>query len=560
MQQLATTAELFAHCEALSVISTRLLVKIRRYLSERTDGGRLIDDFQVPVRKFAQMATRVEAAKHLAEFAGRTTGNDADAIKTAAAIFMAETVEFFAMQANTALPEFGLDDADFRDGFRNSAVDDMLRACLREANYRTLGLYALENDAHDNRHIWTEIDGEVIGDVVQSTRRFARDVVSPVAQEIHLQDLSVPEDIIKQMGELGFFGLSVPTEYGGLGMGNLPMVVVTEELSAASLGAAGSLITRPEVLGKSLIAGGTEAQKKRWLEPMATGKLMVAVSVTEPDTGSDVANIRCRARPATHDGIAGYRIDGNKSWCTFAGRADLLVLLARTGSELSLGHRGLSMFVIEKEAFGGHDFEVMSNGGGKLIGKADRTLGYRGMHSYSLQFDNFFVPAKNLVGGAEGEGRGFYLQMEGFAAGRLQTGGRATGVAQASMAAAVRYALDRKQFGRPIGEFQSTQYELGRMFVQVDAARQLTHAGARAMDAGAADATVLAAMAKLLACRTAVTVSQSSQLLHGGWGFAEEFPVARYVVDSLVLPIFEGVEPILEMKMIGRALLRPQAD
>src|SRR5438477_9172113 len=244
-------------------------------------------------------------------------------------------------------------------------------------------------------------------------------------------------------------------EYGGQGMGNLVMIVITEELSAASLAAAGSLITRPEILTKALLKGGTEAQKRKWLPPVAAGELMVGISVTEPDTGSDVAAVRCRAE-RTADG---WLISGAKAWCTFAGRADVLALLARTNPDPKAGARGLSLLIVPKDRFPGHEFEMRQPGGGVLHGKADATPGYRGMHSFTLGFENYFVPAENLIGETAGEGKGFYLQMGGFAAGRLQTGGRASGLAQAALEATATYANERKQFGRPIGDFQLTQYK-----------------------------------------------------------------------------------------------------
>jgi len=193
-------------------------------------------------------------------------------------------------------------------------------------------------------------------------------------------------------------------------------------------------------------------------------------------------------------------------------------------------------------------------GGGVLEGKADATPGYRGMHSFTLSFDNYFVPADNLIGGPGGLNKGFYLQMNGFAAGRLQTGGRATGLAQAALERSAEYAADRKQFGRPIGAFPLTQYKIGRMATHIMAGRWLTYAAARAMDADESIA-LEPAMAKLLASDVAVWTSQEGQLLHGGWGYAEEFPISRYVVDAQVLPIFEGVKPILELKVIARNLL-----
>jgi (2S)-methylsuccinyl-CoA dehydrogenase len=214
----------------------------------------------------------------------------------------------------------------------------------------------------------------------------------------------------------------------------------------------------------------------------------------------------------------------------------------------------LSLFIVEKDAFPGHAFEMRQQYGGTLEGKADSTPGYRGMHSYTLNFDNYFVPAENLIGEAAGEGKGFYLQMGGFAAGRLQTGGRATGLAQAALEATTAYANDRKQFGQPIGDFQLTRYKIGRMATHIAAARHLTYDAARAMDEDETR-SLEAAQAKLFASDVAVWVTQEGQLLHGGWGYAEEFPISRHVVDALVLPIFEGVKPILELKVIARALL-----
>jgi (2S)-methylsuccinyl-CoA dehydrogenase len=338
-------------------------------------------------------------------------------------------------------------------------------------------------------------------------------------------------------------------------MGNLAMILTTEELSRASLAAAGSLITRPEILTKALMSGGTEEQRREWLPRLASGEVMVGISVTEPDMGSDVASAKCRAERATVDGQAGWVINGPKAWCTFAGRANVLAVLCRTSPDLSLGRKGLSLFIVSKESFTGHEFQTVQPGGGKLSGKADATPGYRGMHSFTLQFENYFVPEENLVGGAAGEGRGFYLQMAGFAAGRLQTGGRACGLAQAALEETAKYVVDRNQFGHPISEFQLTQYTLGRMAARLAGARAITYSAALAFDEDERAAAPLAAQAKLLACDVAGEGSQQGQLMHGGWGYAEEYPISRYVVDATVLPIFEGVKPILELAVIGRAIL-----
>ena len=271
--------------------------------------------------------------------------------------------------------------------------------------------------------------------------------------------------------------------------------------------------------------------------------------------GSDVAGVKCRAERVTVGGVEGYVVNGPKSWCTFAGRANVLAMLLRTDPDMSKGPKGLSLFIVEKEPHRGHDFECTQPGGGKMSGKADATIGYRGMHSFTVQLENWFVPAANLVGGPGGLGKGFYLQMGGFAAGRLQTGGRACGLAQAALEKACEYVLDRVQFGQATVEFGLTQFLIGKMAARLAAARAITYAAARAMDEDERKAAPLAAQAKLLACDIAVTITQDAQLLHGGWGYAEEYAISRYTVDALVLPIFEGVKPILELKVVARNLL-----
>ncbi len=281
--------------------------------------------------------------------------------------------------------------------------------------------------------------------------------------------------------------------------------------------------------------------------------MLVGIAVTEPDVGSDVASLMCKAAPGERDGVKGWIIDGPKAWATFAGRANILALLARTGDANS-GAKGLSLFIVPKDPYDGHHFEHTQPGGGSISGIANPTPGYRGMHSFTLAIDNYFVPEENLVGGEDGLGRGFYLQMGGFAAGRLQTGARATGVSQASVEKACNYASDRKQFGKPLADYQLTQYKIGRMSAHTAAGRHLTYAAARIMQSDER-ANLEAAMCKVFASDVAVWVSQEGMLIHGGWGYSEEDPIARYTVDALVLPIFEGVKPVVELKVIGRQLL-----
>jgi (2S)-methylsuccinyl-CoA dehydrogenase len=326
------------------------------------------------------------------------------------------------------------------------------------------------------------------------------------------------------------------------------MVVATEELSRGSLGIGGSLITRPEILTRALVTGGTEEQKQRWLPSIASGELMVGVMVTEPDYGSDVAGIGVSATAV--DG--GYRINGVKTWATFAGRANLLMLLARTNPDKSLTHRGLSLFVVEKDPTDGHAFALDQPEGGTIEGRAIDTLGYRGMHSYEVSFSDWFVPAENLVGDEAGLGKGFYLQMEGFENGRLQTAARALGVMQAAYEAARAYAADRRVFGQPIGDYQLTQVKLARMAIVIQAARQFAYAVARMMAKG--QGAMEASMVKAYVCKSAEWVTREALQIHGGYGYAEEYVVSRLFVDARVLSIFEGADETLCLRVIARRL------
>jgi (2S)-methylsuccinyl-CoA dehydrogenase len=382
-------------------------------------------------------------------------------------------------------------------------------------------------------------------------RAFAERKVAPIAERLHREDLLIPDDLIAEAAALGCFGLSIPAEHGGAEErpDNLGMVVVTEELSRGAL-IVGSLITRPEILAKALLKGGTPEQQARFLPPMASGEKMVAIAVTEPDVGSDVASIQTSATPA--DG--GWRLNGTKVWSTFAGRAELIGLLARTEPDRALGHKGLGMFVVEKPAFAGHTFEHRPAGGGRLAGRAIPTLGYRGMHSFELTFEDYFLPAGSLVGGEAGRGQGFYLQMEGFSYGRLQTAARALGVMQSAFEHARAYAESRRVFGKALRDFALTREKLAQMAACVQASRQATYAAARLLDAGAGQ--VEASLVKLFACHHAEWITREAMQLHGGMGYAEEFAVSRLFADARVLSIFEGAEEVLALRVIVPALLR----
>src|SRR5918995_210384 len=361
--------------------------------------------------------------------------------------------------------------------------------------------------------------GAFVADVVADVagRIVARDEVWGLSADVlrpaldFVADRRSPEfleSIAAGLPEIGGFGLSVPEEYGGFAAGGehdyLGMVVATEELSWGSLGVGGSLITRPEILTRAIVQGGTEEQKQRWLPGIASGELMVGVMVTEPDYGSDVAHIKVTATPTE----GGYLISGVKTWATFAGRANVLMLLARTDADRTSGHRGLSLFVVEKEPAAGHAFAFEQPGGGKIEGRAIDTLGYRGMHSYEVAFDDWFVPAENLVGGEAGLGRGFYLQMEGFENGRLQTAARAVGLMQAAFEAGLAYAQERRVFGQSVFDYQLSQAKLARMAALIQAGRQFSYDVARRVAKG--EGALQASMVKAYVCRTAEWVTRRS--------------------------------------------------
>jgi (2S)-methylsuccinyl-CoA dehydrogenase len=383
-------------------------------------------------------------------------------------------------------------------------------------------------------------------------RRLAADIVAPIAEEIHREDLIVPEEILQPLREMGVFGLSIPERFGGTAPDdrddNLTMIVVTEALSEASLGAAGSLITRPEILSKALLAGGTDEQKNHWLPKIAQGDPLCAIGITEPDYGSDVAGLQLKGTRTS----GGWLLNGAKTWCTFAGKAGVIMTVARTHADRSLGHRGLSILLVEKPSYDGHAFEYRQDNGGRLSGRAIATLGYRGMHSFDLSFENFFVPDANVIGREQGLGQGFYFTMTGMMGGRLQTAARACGVMRAALLAAKRYASDRRVFNAPLSDYALTRAKLARMAARFNACRQLTYAVGRQLEKGGGG--MEASLIKLFACRSAEWVTREAMQIHGGMGYAEETAVGRYFLDARVLSIFEGAEETLALKVIARRL------
>ena len=467
------------------------------------------------------------------------------------ALFCAEAVTTSCARLRTRLADFELADADVAAVLNDHAA--FLTSQLSAANIAAIGEDVVDRGAD----LGPDLLEERYTMMRDTFHKFADDVVMPLAEEVHRQDLIIPDAILQPLRDMGVFGLSIPESYGGLQEDDkedtMGMIVVTEELSRGSLGAAGSLITRPEILARALLKGGTEEQKQHWLPQLAIGEPLCAVAVTEPNYGSDVAGVKLRATPTE----GGWLLNGAKTWCTFGGKAGVLMVLARTNPDPAQGHRGLSMFLVEKPSSDGHEFEVTPETGGKLTGRAIATIGYRGMHSYELFFDDFFVPADNMIGAEGGEGKGFYIAMAGFAGGRIQTAGRAVGVMRAAFERAISYSKERVVFKHPIGDYQLTRVKLARIAAHLAACRQITYGVARLMDEGKGD--MEASGAKLFTCKTAEWVTREALQIHGGMGYAEEVPVSRYFVDARVLSIFEGAEETLALKVITRSLIENAA-
>ncbi len=372
-------------------------------------------------------------------------------------------------------------------------------------------------------------------------RRLALDEVVPHAHEWHLKNAYIPLGVVEKMAEMGVFGLTIPEEYGGLGLGKESMCVVSEELSRAYIGV-GSLGTRSEIAAELILCGGTEQQKAEWLPKIASGEVLPTAVFTEPNTGSDLASLRTRA---VRSGDA-WVVTGNKTWITHPVRADLMTLLVRTDPDAP-GYKGLSMLLAPKPR--GSDAEPFPAAG--MSGGEIEVLGYRGMKEYEIAFDGFTVPADNLLGGVEGQG--FKQLMQTFESARIQTAARAIGVAQSALDLGLRYAQERVQFGRPLISFPRVSDKLAMMAAEIMIARQLTYFAARQKDHGQR-CDLEAGMAKLLAARVAWAAADNAVQIHGGNGFALEYQISRILCDARILNIFEGAAEI-QAQVIARRLL-----
>ncbi|MBC7770734.1 MAG: acyl-CoA dehydrogenase family protein [Phycisphaerales bacterium] len=372
-------------------------------------------------------------------------------------------------------------------------------------------------------------------------RRFADDRIVPFAHGWHCRDEFIPLSVVEEMGALGVFGLTIPEEYGGSGLGKTAMCVVSEELSRAWIGT-GSLGTRSEIAAELILIGGTQAQKDEWLPRIASGEILPTAVFTEPNTGSDLGALRARA---VRDGDK-YVVTGNKTWITHAARADMMTLLVRTDSSTT-GFNGLSMLLAPKQR--GDDANPFPTPG--MSGGEIEVIGYRGMKEYEIGFDGFEVPAANLLG--EAEGHGFRQLMATFESARIQTAARAVGVAQSALELGLKYAIERKQFGQEIFHFPRVSNKLTMIAAELMAVRQLAYFSARRKDSGKR-CDLEAGMAKLLAARVAWAAADNALQIHGGNGFAVEYPISRVLADARILNIFEGAGEIQAM-VIGRRLL-----
>jgi len=472
----------------------------------------------------ARWTAEVSAAKTLLE----TTEGRSPAVQQLSNYAAARAIQAVCAAARIDVPD-GVDEA--ASGQAAGRVAELaLDGALSSAD-----AYMLAEDHEDIRVLF---------------REFADGKVAPLAEHIHCEDALIPEDLIADYAELGALGITIPEQYGGMFIDHRSMALATEELSRASLGAGGSVITRPEIAAKALLSGGTEEQKSTWLPRIAGGEEIVSIAVTEPGAGSDVARLRLAAKKV--DG--GYELTGEKTWCTFAGRASLLLVLARTGTA-DEGARGLTLFLAQKTPTKApaddRSFQHDDGRGGTISGRAIPTVGYRGMHSFTVFFEKWFVPDDGRIGP---EGGGFALQMKGFAGGRIQTAARAVGVMEAAFRAAVAYTKERRVFGRTLDQLPLVRRKLADMAARVALSRQMTYAVCDQMDDGGGQ--VEASLVKLLACKDAETVTREAMQLHGGMGYSEEFAVSRYWQDARVLSIFEGAEEALAILVIARSLLR----
>ena len=531
---------------AVESLLARAAASLRKRLS---DNGRLsatkIEREQHAAHGLAWLATYVEAIKELAGYASRMKeeGRFGETEELLTRIGLGEYLAqvFGGIPMNQGeiirLGDFGLDEAVIAQ-LRGGAVATLIATGNTvEARARLAALIAV---AHDGTIGDPGLD-ETLEAIRSEMRRFADAEVVPHAQGWHRTNSYIPLEVIKGLSDMGVFGLTIPEAHGGMGLGKVAMCVVSEELSRGYIGV-GSLGTRSEIAAELILCGGTEEQKAHYLPKIASGEILPTAVFTEPNTGSDLASLRTRA---TREGDV-YKVKGNKTWITHPVRADVMTLLVRTNPD-EKGYKGLSMLLAQKPR--GTDAEPFPAKG--MSGGEIEVLGYRGMKEYEIAFDDFEVPAGQLLGGVEGQG--FKQLMETFESARIQTAARAVGVAQCAFELGLRYAKDRVQFGKALINFPRVADKLAMMAVEIHIARQITYFAGRAKDAGRR-CDLEAGMAKLLGARVAWAAADNALQIHGGNGFALEYPISRVLCDARILNIFEGAAEI-QAQVIARRLL-----
>jgi (2S)-methylsuccinyl-CoA dehydrogenase len=544
--------DLLALTERGLAAAEAVLAAARRRLEERVAPKGAVDPARLDAHQFAAhglawLATYVTALRELRcwaerlETAQRLGELEALILQVGFGEYLAQIAGGIALsQGEIARPaDIGLEEEDLAP-LRRPEPDRLIRQGNTERVRARLA--ELLKEALAGGGFGTSgIEDSTLEMMREQFRRFGAERVTPFCHGWHLRDELIPLGVIEEMASLGVFGLTVPEEWGGQGLGKLAMCIVSEELSRAYIGV-GSLGTRSEIAAELIRASGTEAQKQRFLRPIAAGAILPTAAFTEPDVGSDLASLKTRA---VREGDT-YRIHGAKTWMTHGSRSDLMTLLARTDTS-ERGYRGLSMFLAEKPR--GSEADPFPAPG--MRGSEIPVLGYRGMKEYEVAFDGFEVPAEHLLGGEAGQG--FKQLMATFESARIQTASRAVGVAQNALELGLRYALERRQFGQPIHGFSRVGGKLAWMAVETMIARQLTYFAAREKDSRRR-CDIEAGMAKLLAARTAWANADNALQIHGGNGYALEYPISRVLCDARILNIFEGAAEI-QAQLIARGLL-----
>ena len=521
------------------------LVQQRVIIDGRADSG-LINKEQRIVHGYAWVETTVTALDAVLNWAaslqsrGELQSSDLLGLKIAFGEYLSQLIGGIPMGQNEFIrpADFSLSDAVDAMAKDKSVAYFVKNGNTAETRKELAGLIC------DGQGISETFDDDMLNAVREQYRRFTDDKIIPNAHDWHLNNDLVPDAIVTDMAALGTFGVSIPEEFGGLGLGKLFMCIVTEELSRGWIGT-GSLGTRSEIAGELILHGGTDEQKMKWLPKIADGEVLPTAVFTEPDVGSDLGSLKTRA---VQNDNGNWTITGSKTWITHASRSDLMTILVRTKSEVK-GYRGLSMLLVPKDR--GTEDELFPDKG--LTGTEIHVLGYRGMREYELGFDEFQTSKDALLGGEEG--RGFKQLMETFEGARIQTAARAVGVAVRAMELGLKYAQERKQFRVPIVDFPRVSDKIAMMAVDILMSREITYFSAREKDKGRR-CDIEAGMAKLFAARTAWSNADASLQIHGGNGYALEYEISRILCDARILNIFEGAGEIQAQVVAKGKLVR----